>query len=426
MEPPRCGPFNGDTVNTSSVALEQTRMLLELGREVTGSLELDDVLARSLGAMRRLIDFGGGSIQLVRDGALMLAAGDPAPTPDAYRTRVPVGRGVGGRIVESGEPIYIPDVYADPRTPPPSERALSTGVRSYFGLPLIARGLPIGVLQLDSPEIDAFPAEARALVIAFAPTIAAAVENAGLYTRERETIARLRTAERVRSDFLAMISHELRTPLTTLSGFSELLSTRAEALQPALIEEFGRRMWRASRWLTRMIGDLLDLAQMERGDLALEIAETDVVRAIRETTAVEVREPRRIHIVIEPDLPCALADPMRLRQVLGNLLSNARKFSPAGSTIDVECHRAGDRIAITVGDSGRGIAADEIDRIFDVFVQVDPGTTREAGGLGTGLYLTKQLCDRMGADVTVESTPGVGSRFTVWLRAAVSLETACG
>ena len=405
-------------MNGSVVALEETQALLELSRDVSASLDLQAVLDRSFTALRKLIRFGGGSIQLIRDGALMLAAGDPAPTPEAYAIRIPIGAGVGGRIAETGEPIYIPDVWSDARTPPDSQRALSPDVRSYFGVPLIARGAPIGVLQVDSSELDGFPPDARTLILAFAPTVAAAVQNAELYDRERKTIEALRSAERVRSDFLAMISHELRTPLTTLAGFSELLTHRADSLEPPLVEEFGRRMWRASRWLSRMIGDLLDLAQMERGDLSLEIANTDVAQAIAEATSVEVREPREIHTWIASDLPPALADPTRLRQVLGNLLSNARKFSDPGSIIDIECRRDGDRIAITIGDHGRGIAAADIHRIFDAFVQGDPGTTREAGGMGTGLYLTKQLCARMDADVTVKSTPGVGSRFTVWLRVA--------
>jgi signal transduction histidine kinase len=409
-------------VTGSAVALEEGQMLLELSRTVTASLDTQGVLDRSLAALRRLIRFGGGSIQLVRDGALMLAAGDPEPTPEAYQARIPLGQGIGGLIAATGEPIYVPDVWSDPRVPASTQRALSPDVRSYFGAPLIARGAPIGVLQVDSPDVDGFHADARTLVLAFAPTIAAAVQNAELFERERQTIEALRSAERLRSDFLAMISHELRTPLTTLSGFSELLSHRAGSLQPSLVEEFARRMWRASRWLSRMIGDLLDLAQMERGDLTLEITETDVAQAIVEATSVEVREPHEIHTRIEPGLPSALADPERLRQVLGNLLSNARKFSSPGTIIDVECRRDGDRIAITVGDQGRGIPPDALGRIFDVFVQVDPGTTREAGGMGTGLYLTKQLCERMDADVSVESTPGVGSRFTIRLRVAEALQ----
>lgn len=421
MDPLLVRSFNYCVNGTGVVAPEESQVLLGLARDVTASLDLHAVLDRSFSSLRRLIRFGGGSIQLVRDGALTLAAGDPEPTPDAYRARIPIGTGVGGRIAESGEPIYIPDVWADPRTPPASQRALSDNVRSYFGVPLIARGGAIGVLQVDSPEVDGFSVEARTLILMFAPTIAAAVQNAELYERERETTEALRNAERLRSDFLAMISHELRTPLTTLAGFSELLSHRAESLQPQLVEEFGRRMWRASRWLSRMIGDLLDLAQMERGDLALEMVPTDVEQAILEATSVEVREPREIHTHIGSGLPSALADPVRLRQVLGNLLSNARKFSSPGSIIDVECRREGNRIAISVGDQGRGIPPDDLNRIFDVFVQVDPGTTREAGGMGTGLYLTKQLCARMDADVTVESTPGVGSRFTIWLHVAEAI-----
>lgn len=246
--------------------------------------------------------------------------------------------------------------------------------------------------------------------------------NGRVNGHELETIEKLRSAERARSNFLSMISHELRTPLTTLAGFSELLAHRADALQPALVAEFGQRMWRASRWLARMIGDLLDLAQMEQGVLALHLTPTDVAGIIAEATSVEVREPRVVRSRIEPSLPRVLADPARLGQILGNLLSNARKFSPPGSIMDIDCRSERGRVAITVADQGRGIPPAEIGRIFDAFVQVDPGPTRDAGGLGTGLYVTKQLCDRMGAEIEVESTPGIGSRFTILLRLAAELE----
>ena len=406
----------------ASTAMEQANLLLELSRDVSATLNLQGVLDRSLAALRRLIPFGGGSIQLVRDGELMLVAGDPQPTPDAWGMRIPLGHGIGGRIAATGEPIYVADIGTDPRVPPATQRALSPGVRSYFGVPLIAHGAPTGVIQIDSPDPDGFPIEARTLVLAFAPTIAAAVQNAELYALELDTVEKLRSAERLRTDFIAMISHELRTPLTTLAGFSELIAHRADALQPALISEFGQRMWRASRWLSRMIGDLLDLAQLEQGVLTLDVTPTDVTAIVADATTVEVRDPRVIRSWIEPGLPWVLADPGRLGQILGNLLSNARKFSPPGSVIDIDCRRERGRIAISVTDKGRGIPSTEIDRIFDAFVQVDPGPTREAGGLGTGLYLIKQLCDRMGANIEVESTLGIGSRFTVLLRPVVQLE----
>jgi signal transduction histidine kinase len=412
--------FNGLVAGSSLI--DDPRLLLDLARTVTSSLDLQAVLDTSLAALRRLIDFGGGSIQLIRDGALVLVAGDPAPTPDAYAMRVPVGRGVGGRIAASGESIYIPDIRTDVRVPPAGHRALSTGVRSYFGVPLILHGEPIGVVQLDSPERDGFPIEARTLMIAFAPTIAAAVQNAELFAREQETNERLRAAEQLQSDFLAMVSHELRTPLTTLTGFAEMIADHAGALQPTLVADVGRRMWRASRWLSRMIVDLLDVAQLERGTLVIELQPTDVTTAVIEATTIDVRDSRPITSRIAPNLPPVIADPGRLQQVLGNLLSNARKFSPQGSEITIDCDRDGSNVMITVVDRGRGMPPEAMDHIFDLFVQIDPATTRASGGLGTGLYLAKQLCDRMGAKITVESDPGAGSRFTVLLRSAQELQ----
>ena len=261
-------------------------------------------------------------------------------------------------------------------------------------------------------------------MLALAPAIAAAVQNAQLYARELATIEELRTAQEMKSTFLAVVSHELRTPLTTLAGFSEMLALRGDQLSPELVTEFGRRMWRASRWLSRMIGDLLDLAQIERGTLLLDMEPTDVEALVADVTAVGVRDERPIGTTADPGLPLVLADAGRLRQVLGNLLSNARKFSPPGSEIAVESRRAGDRVEISVRDRGRGISPAQLERIFRAFVQSDAASTREAGGLGTGLFLVKELCQRMGAEVRVESRPGEGSRFTVSLAVAAAVRAA--
>ncbi len=219
-------------------------------------------------------------------------------------------------------------------------------------------------------------------------------------------------------DFLAVISHELRTPLTSLTGFAELLAHRANALPPSLVEDFGVRMWRASRWLSRMIGDLLDLSDIERGLLVLDLAPTDVNDAIHEVLDVDVADRRPVRRMGERNLPPVVADPVRLRQVFGNLLSNARKFSPAGSPLDIDTRVDDGHVAITIRDHGRGISTEHVDRIFDAFVQLDPATTRETGGLGTGLYLAKELCERMGGELRVTSVPGKGSSFTVTLRAS--------
>ena len=160
------------------------RLLLDLARDITGRLDQNEVLASTFTALRQLLTFGGGSIQLVDASGefVRLAAADPAPTPDAYETKIPVGQGIGGRIVASGEPRYIPDILTDPDVP--SWRATSAGVRSYFGVPLITEGTVIGVLQIDSQEIDPFSEEDRFTVLAFTPIVAAAIQTARLFERE--------------------------------------------------------------------------------------------------------------------------------------------------------------------------------------------------------------------------------------------------
>jgi diguanylate cyclase (GGDEF)-like protein len=160
------------------------RLLLDLARDITGRLDLDEVLAASFVALRQLLSFAGGSIQLIDDEnqSVRLAAADPPATEEAYQTRIPIGQGIGGRIVVSGEPRYIPDLTLEPDVP--TSRATSSGVRSYFGVPLITEGAAIGVLQIDSPEVDPWTDEDRFTVLAFTPIVAAAIQNARLFERE--------------------------------------------------------------------------------------------------------------------------------------------------------------------------------------------------------------------------------------------------
>jgi GAF domain-containing protein len=153
------------------------RLFIELSRDVTGAATLQEVLDRSFVALRRLVGFDGGALQLIADDHLFAAATDPPASPDALTVRIPVGQGVSGRIAADGEPIYISDITTDERVHPEGrKRGLSPGgVRSYFGAPLIMDGAPIGVLQIDSRQVDAFSLEDRTRVLTFLPTIAAAV-----------------------------------------------------------------------------------------------------------------------------------------------------------------------------------------------------------------------------------------------------------
>jgi signal transduction histidine kinase len=393
---------------------ERSRLLLELSREVTANLKLQEVLDASFAALRQLLDFGGGAIQLIDGDALVAAATDPPATPEALTVRIPIGQGVSGTIAATGEPCYIPDITVDPRVYPAGRaKGVSGGVRAYFGVPLILQGRPIGVVQLDSPDIDAFDDATRGLVLSFVPTIAAAVQNARLFEREATMLRDLRELQRLQSDFLAMVSHELRTPLTAISGMAETLVGRLDDLEPAVVVSFAERILRNSHRLELVIDDLLDLSQIEQGRL----------RVVREPTALgplvqrDVEEadvgPHPIQLRIDPDLPLADTDGRRARQVLANLLSNAVKYSPPDAPITVSVRREPGWVVLEVVDEGEGVPPHLRSRIFEPFYQAEPAATRRAGGLGVGLHLVRELCLAMGATVSLHSASPQGSCFRV-------------
>ena len=216
------------------------RMLLDLSREVTGTVDLQEVLDRAFKALRRLLDFDGGAIQLVEDGALVAAAGEPELSEEARQVRIPVGQGVSGTIAADGEPIYIPDVTVDDRVHPEGRRAgLSGGVRSYFGAPLIMGGGPIGVLQVDSRAVDAFDEDTRETVLAFLPTIAAAVMQAQALAAQRDALSRALRATDSITQGLAVAKYALESGQdeVTRSAIEETLRQSREAISVLLGEE---------------------------------------------------------------------------------------------------------------------------------------------------------------------------------------------
>ncbi|HVL90008.1 MAG TPA: ATP-binding protein [Actinomycetota bacterium] len=393
------------------------RLLLALTRDVTGTLDLQQVLDRSLAALRRLVPFGGGAIQLIHNGALVAAATDPPMAPQARTVRIPVGSGVSGRIAARGEPVYIPDITIDARVHPEGRaKGVSGGVRSYFGLPLIAHGEIIGVVQVDAPRVDAFSQRARETITAFVPAIAAAVQNATIHAHEIATVEERIETERLKHDFIAIVSHELRTPLTTVVGFAESLERLSRELDPEMVSYLAGRILAGGRRLGRHLDDLMRVAGLLDGDLAVAIATVDVAPVVRAACAESTDPHHPLRLRIEPSLPQVATDPDRLHQIVGALVSNACKFSPPGAEVTVRAGKDPDgSVRVSVQDRGRGISAEHIEQVFDRFFQVSPADRRETGGMGIGLYLARLLCDRMNARIDVRSAVGEGSTFTVAL-----------
>lgn len=251
-------------------------------------------------------------------------------------------------------------------------------------------------------------------------------------TRELET-ARMaaESANRAKSTFLANMSHELRTPLNAIIGYSEMLAEDLEdGGNPDQVADL-RKIHGSGRHLLALINDILDLSKVEAGRMDLYLESFDVGEMIRDVVAtvepLVAKNSNRLETNLGDNLGTVRADLTKVRQSLFNLLSNAAKFTREG-TITLSAGREtkadGDRIFMTVADSGIGIPEEKLGKIFEEFSQADLSTTRDYGGTGLGLSITRRFCQMMGGDVTVTSKPGEGSSFTIELPAHVDAREA--
>ncbi|QRM30219.1 response regulator [Microvirga sp. VF16] len=231
-------------------------------------------------------------------------------------------------------------------------------------------------------------------------------------------------ATRAKSQFLTNMSHELRTPLNAIIGITEMLKEEAqETGEDPLIEPLDR-IHHAGTHLLALINEILDLAKIESGKLELHPEEIDLGSLMedvaRTAEPLAAKNGNRLDIRIASDLGCIQADPVRIRQVVLNLLSNACKFTRNG-TVTLHANReigsGGDRVRISVEDTGIGLTADQCAKLFQEFTQADSSTTRKYGGTGLGLAISRRLCRIMGGNIDVQSIVGVGSTFTVTLPA---------
>ncbi len=234
---------------------------------------------------------------------------------------------------------------------------------------------------------------------------------------EARTVAE--TANKAKSHFLASMSHDLRTPLNAITGYAELLELGLRG--PITEAQHGDldRIKRSSRYLLALINDILNFAKVEAGHLDIRMADVPIGALVAELHELITPQLRAQSLQFErTDSPVMVrADPEKVRQVLLNLLSNALQFTAPGGRIGVDYLTADDAVGIEVWDTGRGIAPEQLEHIFEPFVQIDRGlTSAPPGGVGLGLAISRALARAMNGDLTVDSTPGAGSRFRLTLR----------
>ena len=278
---------------------------------------------------------------------------------------------------------------------------------SVLVVPLAADKEVLGTLcVLDKP--GGFTEADEHFLTLFAGSAAIALSNAILHERTLEL-------DRLKSEFVAVVSHEIRTPLTVIKGVLELLTDDRHWQVDDKQGELLRMATANSERLLHLINDILDFSKLQSASLPMSFAPGVLPQVVRSSAGnlSHLAGERGIQLVLEMpgDLPMVIMDEQRIGQVITNLLSNALKFSPRGSTVTVSAKTADQGVSVSVRDEGEGIAPKDMSRLFQKFSQLDTSTTRKAGGTGLGLVITKGIVEGHGGKIWVESEVGQGSVF---------------
>jgi signal transduction histidine kinase/PAS domain-containing protein len=319
-------------------------------------------------------------------------------------------------VVQTRAAVFVenPEQWFERYLPPSSGMQAPPAAAA---MPLMVGDHLVGVMVLRFPEPQAFREEQRSQILSVASQCAQALERARALEAEREARIHADEANRAKSDFLATMSHELRTPLNAIAGYAELLDMELHGPITPSQHDAIARIQRSQRHLLGLINDVLNFARIEAGRLTVDFADVPVheTLAALETLIAPQLQRKSLSYSYESCDPqiTVRADAEKFRQILLNVLSNAVKFTEGGGQITVTCTTDEEVARIAVTDTGLGIPADKQERIFAPFVQLDSSPTRAHEGTGLGLAISRDLARAMGGDLTVTSTVGVGSTFTL-------------
>jgi signal transduction histidine kinase len=319
------------------------------------------------------------------------------------------------------EPDQVTDLQPSSRA---NELVISLGYRGRLVVPLLLPDQVVGALVVRRKQPGEFPKNTIELLQTFAAQSVLAVQNARLFDEIQDKNRQLAEASQNKSQFLSSMSHELRTPLNAIIGITEMMVSNAARFGTEKALEPLQRVNRAGQHLLGLINQVLDLSKIEAGKLELNPQTVELVPLVDEVigTARQLAEQNKNRLLneVQEDLGTLTVDPMRLRQILLNLLSNSCKFTKEGEVAlrGRRLSNGGDWIELSISDTGIGMTPEQQAKLFEEFTQADATTAQRFGGTGLGLAITRKLARMMGGDVTVTSEPGKGSVFTVRLPAA--------
>jgi signal transduction histidine kinase/CheY-like chemotaxis protein len=391
------------------------------------------------GILDRVIDATGADAALVRTwdrNASSYPIIGQRGFPEAYVKQIIAASGGGAVdwVIKHGEPVIAPDIAKEPRLK--AKIQLQLGLRSCALLPLKIDGEVRGVMHVASQKLGYFDDAQREHLSAIARQMSIALENRELFYGLKLSRDKLERANRVKDEFLNVMSHELRTPVNLIMGYTNLLKEGAVGQEDGL-----KKISSASSDLLAMVDSILYATLLETNQLTVETQEFSLASLLEEVRAdCDTAKPQQINLRWDyaGDLAAIRTDRKKLKNILHHLVHNALKFTERGETIvsarllpstangknndaaspaedlgSPDMSSAADWIEFKVADTGIGISADVLPKIFDKFYQADSSQSRQHGGTGLGLYIVKNFVDLLGGKIGVESEVGKGSRFTV-------------
>jgi len=399
--------------------VETLRRLHHLSRAGFRTTDLKEILARSSEAIGAFTRAETVLFLLHEPKSNRLEAAWPGwnlSEETAAQVKIPLeARSIEGLVFKSGEPYCSNDLDSDPYAHRESQKLFGATNAMFASLKTETETFGV-VLAINRP--GGFGPEEQDAMTSFADAASLLIRNARLYSTLTGTVEELRRSSRLKDHFLQNVNHELRTPLTAIVGWTDLIAE--EKLDDETLQRGLRQVRQSARVLLALIDDLLDLARMDRGSLALDlkpVALADVIQRSIDTVRM-IAEGRSVGLVLAP-LPSAMvpvrADPLRLQQVLWNLLANAVKFTRRHGRVVVRVEREPERFLVSVEDDGIGIPSGELAHVFERFRQVDGSPTRQHAGMGIGLSLARSLVELHGGSIWADSVVGKGSRFTFTL-----------
>lgn len=384
-------------------AAERYQRLIDLSRDLASTLNLDTLLNRIVHAAADLSGAEAASIMLYDDvnQQLYFHSATNIEKPVMRGLIVPVEGSIAGWIFTNKKPVIVSDAHKDPRYYGHIEKTTQFTTRSILGVPLITKDKIVGVLEAINHRTGNFKEEDQEILMTLGAQAAVAIENARLFQQ---------------SDLIAEFVHELRTPLASLSAAAHLLS------RPEVSDEQHHQMadviLQETRRLSEMATSFLDLARLESGRTVFRFEPFDLRNLLEECARITRLKSNELGLSFKMDLPARLPSPEgdrdKLKQVILNLLSNAYKYNRPNGSITLAARVDSDELVIEVKDTGRGIAEQEMPRLFEKFYRL-PGTEKSTTGTGLGLSISKRIVEAHGGRITVKSQVGVGTSFFIHL-----------